>query len=446
MPIDKNYNQRRYTLDILVSLFGISSWLLVNSTFLQLPLLVEKAPEQWSLASYIVITIQIANIGPLLYNIIQYIYPIKDSIFITFLMTIGVIGSVFFGFYYDTSSYFWGQDRSVALLVIVFGFALVGCTSSVLFMPYMGRFQEIYLITYLVGEGLSGLVPSLLALAQGVGGNTKCVASNETESGYDYYTPPPRFNIQIFFTIISCLFIICTIAFLFIDRLPTFKKQYSNVDIKSGNNYTYKKDDNCDGVNENNTESNSASEVSATDSTNSVDKLSKYNYIYLMILMAVICFFTNGVFPSTQTYSVAPYGNVAYHWAIVLSSIANPAGCFLAFFLPHKNVRMITILSIFTSVFGIYALITSLMSPPPMHNMLMGQIIIVVCWTLFTGLHSYVRLSINASFRNQGGRSLVFIGSCQQIGSFVGSIVAFTVINFTEIFKYYDVCADFVAS
>lgn len=363
--------RRRYTLDILVSLFGISSWLLINSTYLQLPLLVEKAPEQWSLASFIVIAIQIANIGPLLYNIIQTFYPFRDSIFITILLIIGIIGSILFGFFFDTTTFIFGQDRSVALLIIVFTFSLVGCTSSVLFMPYMGRFQEIYLITYLVGEGLSAFVPSLLALGQGVGGNTVCLTSNETESGFEYFTPPPRFSIQTFYAVIASLFILCSIAFLLIDKLPTFKKEYSNVDIKSGNDYTYKKDDNLT------LSDNSSSSNTSNISSGSYDKLSKSNYIYLMILMAVICFFTNGFFPGTQTYSVAPYGNLTYHWAIVMTSMANPVGCFVAFFLPHKNVRMITILSIITSFFAAYVMTTSMMSPPPMHDMLIGQIIVV---------------------------------------------------------------------
>lgn len=64
----------------------------------------------------------------------------------------------------------------------------------------------------------------------------------------------------------------------------------------------------------------------------------------------------------------------------------------------------------------------------------------VICWTALTSFHSFVRLSINAIFRGQGGKSLVWIGSCQQIGSFVGSIVSFALINFTSLFQQYDVC------
>ena len=35
-------------------------------------------------------------------------------------------------------------------------------------------FRETYLNSYLIGEGLSGFVPSIAALIQGVGGNPEC--------------------------------------------------------------------------------------------------------------------------------------------------------------------------------------------------------------------------------------------------------------------------------
>ena len=47
-------------------------------------------------------------------------------------------------------------------------------------------FRETYLNSYLVGEGLSGFIPSVAALIQGVGGNPECqnvtVTNNETDN------------------------------------------------------------------------------------------------------------------------------------------------------------------------------------------------------------------------------------------------------------------------
>jgi riboflavin transporter 2 len=35
-------------------------------------------------------------------------------------------------------------------------------------------YRDIYLNSYLIGEGLSGFIPSLAVLVQGVGGNPEC--------------------------------------------------------------------------------------------------------------------------------------------------------------------------------------------------------------------------------------------------------------------------------
>lgn len=137
-------------------LTGIGSWIGINSLWIQLPLLVNVLPESWYLASYLVIIIQIANIGPLAYAIVQKVFPIPDSFIIYVLLVVGVVAGFLMAFYYGITAVMFGQERSVVFFAIVFGFALVGCTSSVLFMPYFGRFRDIYLITYLIGEGLSG--------------------------------------------------------------------------------------------------------------------------------------------------------------------------------------------------------------------------------------------------------------------------------------------------
>lgn len=172
-------------------------------------------------------------------------------------------------------------------------------------------------------------------------------------------------------------------------------------------------------------------------------KLSKSNYIFLMTLMAFICFFTNGVFPSIQSYSCLPYGNVAYHLSVTLSTMANPTACFLAFFFPHKSVKLINLMTGVAAVIAVYVLITAMNSPPPLVDSGIGVALVVISWTVLTGVQSYVRLAINTLFREQGGKSLIWIGSCQQVGSLLGSIVSFTLVNYTNIFKQYDPCSKF---
>lgn len=200
---------RNVRVDLLAVLFGIGSWICVNSMFIQLPLIVSKAPEGWSLPSYLSIIIQLGNIGPFCYTIFQKYSPrkLKDSYVIYVIYVIGCTASILLAFLFEKTAVVGGERRSVALMALAFCFALVGCTSSVLFMPYMGRFREIYLITYLIGEGLSGLLASIMALIQGVGGAPECRLDPDSEE-YIKYTSPARFGTQEFFIFVFAVMIV----------------------------------------------------------------------------------------------------------------------------------------------------------------------------------------------------------------------------------------------
>lgn len=60
--------RRSLLVDCLIVLFGVSSWVAVNGLWVELPVLVKKLPESWKLASYIVITTQVANLGPIIFS------------------------------------------------------------------------------------------------------------------------------------------------------------------------------------------------------------------------------------------------------------------------------------------------------------------------------------------------------------------------------------------
>lgn len=230
--------------------------------------------------------------------------------------------------------------------------------------------QEIYLVTYLIGEGLSGFVPSIAALIQGVGGNAQCIPSNSSSSGFEAYTPPPRFGVQAFYIFIFCLFVTSTLAFVALDLYPGFKKEYAAREIKHGNNYSY------------GTEADEKDEIKTTTASSAGDEdkkkiLSKSNYFTLLILLGFVCLLANGAIPSVQSYSCLPYGNVAYHLAVTLSAMANPTACFMAFFIPHKSIRLIFWLTAVSMIFAVYAFTTSLMTPPPLTNTWIGEVLVV---------------------------------------------------------------------
>jgi riboflavin transporter 2 len=47
------FSDRIILIDVLAILFGISSWVEINGVWVQTPILVNKLPESWTLASYI---------------------------------------------------------------------------------------------------------------------------------------------------------------------------------------------------------------------------------------------------------------------------------------------------------------------------------------------------------------------------------------------------------
>ncbi|XP_055923806.1 solute carrier family 52, riboflavin transporter, member 3-B isoform X2 [Eupeodes corollae] len=413
---------RSLIVDLLAIFFGIGTWLCVNGTFLQLPLLVKTAPEYWSLPSYLSVVVQIGNLGPIIYTVLQSISrnKINESIVIYQLLATGTISTILAAFFYDRTATILDKEYSVALYIFTFCFALTGCTSSVLFMPYMGRFKEIYLITYFVGEGLSGLLPSVVALIQGVGGSTQCIF-NQTESVWEKYTPPPLFGTKDFFIISFALMLCSCIGFLLLDRLKLAKKQYANVTVTTGNAYTYEKDERNAGAVE------------------ELPQISSTQYNWMLILMTLIGFFANGMFNSIQSYSTMPYGNQAYHLAATLSVIANPVACFLAVFLPHTSLKSILSLLSIAALCTIYVFVTAVMSPSPfLMGSTWGSVLVIIVWTLLIGIISYVKLCITSVMRAQGGKSLVWTGAVSQIGSAVGSVLIFVLINYTSSFKSYE--------
>lgn len=53
------------------------------------------------------------------------------------------------------------------------------------------------------------------------------------------------------------------------------------------------------------------------------------------------------------------------------------------------------------------------------------------------GIVSFIRLAITSIFRELGGKSLVHVGALTQLGSFIGAIIIFLMIQFSNVFTSY---------
>ncbi|GFT62053.1 solute carrier family 52, riboflavin transporter, member 3-A [Trichonephila clavipes] len=236
MTAERRISHRNFTVDFLIIVFGICSWVAVNGLWVELPVLVNRLPESWELASYIVITSQIANLGPILFSAARKIWSQKvlEVPIIHASLAVVITACVLLSIFWDYTTVFFGELHSSALLVLAFFLSFVDCTSSLLYLPFIANFKEQYVISYLIGSGLSGPLPGFVAMAQGVGGYAECknvTIINSTEFGNvtEYilkpYYPPPRFSPNIFFGILSAQMMISWIAFILLNSLPQAKRE-----------------------------------------------------------------------------------------------------------------------------------------------------------------------------------------------------------------------------
>jgi hypothetical protein len=77
----------------------------------------------------------------------------------------------------------------------------------------MKRFRTHYLTATFLGEGLTGLVPTLLALAQGIGGEAICIVNSNGTALEPTYSQP-RFSVTIFMFLIAGVIGLSLIGFL----------------------------------------------------------------------------------------------------------------------------------------------------------------------------------------------------------------------------------------
>uniref|UniRef100_A0A8D8WZM1 Riboflavin transporter n=1 Tax=Cacopsylla melanoneura TaxID=428564 RepID=A0A8D8WZM1_9HEMI len=429
-PIE-NKHKRVYKADICALLFGIGTWVLINGMFTQLPLLVKTAPEGWSLPSYLVILIQLANIGPIAYSVLRIGFPqyLHETCLIYVVMILGCVSMLYMALYYQETSPLVSSPHSTHLFLATFLIALVCCTSSVLFTPFMGKFPEVYLISYLLGEGLSGFLPSIIALIQGIGSPT-CV--NQTQANGSIILVPqstqPLFSTQIFFEILLFLMFLSLLSFVGLNNIPSVAQ------LK----FLRKKNDKIP-AHPGSTENNYLQADYPPSSPS--DKITPLRYALLLLAQALVAFFSHGVLPSLQSYSCLPYGSKAYHYTANLTNIMTTLACFLAYFSLVKRIRIIAILSSIAGVMVMYSIVTALQSPHPLLvGSVMGSVLIVANWVLCAGLISYIKLCLAAIFRAQEGKGLFWYGAVNQLGSASGALVIFLLINYTTLFSSVKEC------
>lgn len=345
-----------------VASFGVSSWLCVLAVWLQLPLLVGQLPEGWALPSYLAVTVQLGQLGPVAFGLIRRFWPsttarLEVGIIAALILASGVGLGVMTLSWWRTATVA-GRSHSVGLFVPFLMVSMVDCTSTVAYLPFLYAFKPAYVGAFFVGMGLGGSIASLVALIQG-GADDHCnYAANVTglndTVAIGLMTPSIRFGVSTFLGLNILLLLFSLLSFFALNwsRMAQREKVVPVQRESSG---------------------------TADKTVESVAiRIRGKNKTLLLLLTAWICALQNGILPSCQTFALLPYGATAYHLAVVLGSLANPSGCFLPLCINLQSPAIFSVLTSLVSLFSAYLVAMGVLSPAPLLSSSIGGSFLMV--------------------------------------------------------------------
>ncbi|XP_051015773.1 solute carrier family 52, riboflavin transporter, member 2 [Acomys russatus] len=364
---------------LLVALFGMGSWAGVNGIWVQLPVVVKELPEGWSLPSYLSVLVALGNLGLLLVTLWRHLARGKgERVPIQVVQGLSIVGTALLALLWHHVTPVAGQPHSVAFLTLAFVLALACCASNVTFLPFLSHLPPPFLRSFFLGQGLSALLPCMLALVQGVG-RLEClpVPANGTTGPSIKLSPinfPERFSASTFFWVLTTLLGSSAAAFqgllLLLPSLSSVPTVGTGLQIESPG-----------------TEEEEASplqdppgQVAGTIPSPDPNSYQLFSFrsACLLGLLAVTNALTNGVLPAVQSFSCLPYGRLAYHLAVVLGSSANPLACFLAMAVLCRSLAGLYGLSLLGTLFGAYLMTLAVLSPcPPLVGTSAGVVLVV---------------------------------------------------------------------
>lgn len=306
----------------------------------------------------------------------------------------------------------------------------------------MAKYPAGYMIAFYIGEGMSGVVPSLLGLGQGAGGDT---CSNSNSTGTD--TSGPRFSTSIYFGLLSLMVAISGVAYYLLNNLNiSLSERYKALDRNSPTEN--------EGVQE---KGGSESEKggSGTEASDSIN-MKQLNvkdvfcpsyqhrqevanvrvlFINMYLIIGIMCALGNGMIPAISAYAYLPYGPTTYHLAVELALLANPIVCFASFYLATKNPKVLNVVTTFAVGIAVVIIYTATMSPTPwMMDSTAGSVLIILICVCWTGCISYVKLCVASILREYGENALIWCGFVTQLGSFIGAVIIFVISFKTKTF------------
>ena len=398
---------KEYLIYLFLTLVFLSSWTDINGIYAELPQIVLTAPERWKLGAYLALITNLGNIAPFTLVLIKclcrkhQLNPIPINYIVIF---IGMISCFLLIFFWSYTTMIGNEKRSTALLILAFFLSLLDCTSSISFADYVHRFGKEFTSTLFLGESLTAIIPSLLAIAQG-NGEIHCIqainGTNSTEAVYE----TARFSVSIFFL---CLFLLLTISFISFVIL-----QWTSLTEQT------------------------RPEITTTEPDTSLEK-PLTTPVYLLLSFG--CTYTSailfGMILSISTYVLMPYGHRIFYLGTILSPWMFTLVWILGIIKPLISKRYLLIFILLGSITFTINLFVSFKSPcPPWVDTTKGSILILIIWLSTYIFLGYPRLVIANYVRIHSSNGMFWYGVNVQLGALIGSIIAYLLIETFSLFQ-----------
>ena len=256
------------------------------------------------------------------------------------ILTIGCVASFLLAFLWDKTTTIAGVEHSVPLIVLVFFLATVDCTSSVLFIPYMGLWGSQYLPYYFFGESLSGLIPSIVVLIQGTdshSGNNNGTNYTAENIGSSHAVTGKNFSVETFFFFLFAMILVSLISFFFLNNLKAIQKERAPTQQLSGHvndisNYALPSnsrnldihDDHYQSTSLENARTSTTSQNNLVENETCVFHWSTNSVLFIFFCQFSRGFLTNGFLPGISTYTLQPYGTYTFHLVSSINMFSSP--------------------------------------------------------------------------------------------------------------------------
>ncbi|XP_008569908.1 PREDICTED: solute carrier family 52, riboflavin transporter, member 2 [Galeopterus variegatus] len=430
---------------VLVALFGMGSWAAVNGIWVELPVVVKDLPEGWSLPSYLSVLVALGNLGLLVVTLWRRLAPGKgERVPIQVVQALSVVGTALLAPLWHRVAPVAGQLHSVAFLTLALVLAMACCASNVTFLPFLSHLPPPFLRSFFLGQGLSALLPCVLALVQGVG-RLECPPAPTNGTPGPPLIFPERFPASTFFWALSALLVTSAAAFqgllLLLPSTLSVPPGGSGPGLQVGAPGAEQEEEEEEASPLQEPPSQAAGTIPSPD-PEALQLLSARGAC-LLGLLAITNALTNGVLPAVQSFSCLPYGRLAYHLAAVLGSAANPLACFLAMGVLCRSLSGLGGLSLLGVLFGAYLMALAVLSPcPPLVGTSAGVVFVVLSWVLCLGVFSYVKVAASSLLHGGGRPALLAAGMSIQVGSLLGAVAMFPPTSIYQVFRSGKDCVD----